>query len=238
MSASEFHVTECTIEDLPAMVEAYQEAFGREQVHQWMFPEATCPKSNSDPWVYARFEKRFISPPPGVKHFKTVHTATGKLASWGRWTFPHETPKTSTEEEKAARKKKDDEENRPDVPEGANVEACREFFGALDRMQKKWVDDENMYIMGLLATHPDFQRRGCATILLKHVLDMADREGRRTYIEATRPGRPVYEKLGWKTVEILKLSLDEEDVQAGRVKEEDRQGIHWVMIREPQPIKE
>lgn len=75
-------------------------------------------------------------------------------------------------------------------------------------------------------------------MLLRYVLDVADREGRRVYIEATKPGKPVYEKLGWKTVEVLHFeSLDAEDVKAGRIKEEDRVGIHWVMIREPQPVR-
>lgn len=237
MSTSEFHVADCNLSDLEDMVAAYQCAFGREQVHQWIFPEASCPKENSDPWLMAKFGKRLTNPAPGVKHFKVVHTPSGKLASWGRWTFPHPKPNPQTKEEKAEEERRDREENRPDLPVGANVEGCVEFFGALDRSQKKWVEGEEMYVMGLLATHPDFQRRGCASKLLRYVLDMADREGRRCYIEATRPGFPVYEKLGWKTVEVLHFSLDEEDVKAGRVKEEDRVGIHWVMIRNPQPAR-
>ena len=234
----EFHIAECTLDDLKAMVDAYQSAFGREQVHQYMFPEATCPKEKSDPWLMAKFGKRLRAPAPGVKHFKTVHTASGKLASWGRWVFPHPAPNPQTEEEKAEEERRDKEENRPDLPEGANIEACEEFFGALDKSQKKWVVDEEMYVMGLLATHPDFQRRGCASMLLKYVLNMADKEGRKAYIEATKPGKPVYERLGWKTVEVLTFkSLDELDRKAGRTKEDDRVGIHWVMMRDPQPLR-
>lgn len=236
MSSSEFHIAECCLTDLKDMVDAYQCAFGQEKVHQFMFPEATCPRESSDPWLMKKFGKRLTNPAPGVKHFKTVHTASGKLASWGRWVFPHQKANPQTDEEKVEEERRDKEENRPDFPEGANIEGCQEFFGALEKSQKKWVVEDEMYVMGLLATHPDFQRRGCASMLLRYVLNMADREGRKAYIEATRPGKPVYEKLRWKTVEVLHFeSLDGEDVKAGRVNEEDRVGIHWVMIRDPQP---
>jgi GNAT superfamily N-acetyltransferase len=58
-----------------------------------------------------------------------------------------------------------------------------------------------------MATDPAYQRRGLASKLLKHVLEMADRDGKKAYIEATVAGYPVYERLGWKVVDLVEIDL-------------------------------
>lgn len=56
--------------------------------------------------------------------------------------------------------------------------------------------------VALVATHPEFQRRGFAEAAFRHAVA----EGRRLHgnlpltLHATEAGRPVYEKLGFKTV--------------------------------------
>jgi hypothetical protein len=59
------------------------------------------------------------------------------------------------------------------------------------------------------------------------MLDIADAEGHRTYLEATRAGKPVYEKLGFREVDALEFNLDELT--------KDCHGIYrlCIMIREP-----
>lgn len=69
----------------------------------------------------------------------------------------------------------------------------------------------------LLAVHPDFQGMGCGTMLLRHGLELADREGRKTYIESTVAGHPLYLKLGWKDVDLIDV----------------RGKPNWIMIRDP-----
>lgn len=233
MSTQEFRVEEGTAADAEDFCRIYQIAFGPGPINQWMFPPSTCTFENERAWNITRFEKKLVSPGPGMKHFKVVHVPSGKTACFGRWTFPHNV----TEEEKKAEEAEGPEGGEVDWPEGSNVEACKEFFGALESMQKKYIDPENMYVMGLLGTDPEFHRKGAATMLLKHVLDMADREGKKAYIEATKPGRPVYERLGWKVIDRITLSLDEEDVNSGKIKDEDREGQNWVMMRDPQPVR-
>jgi GNAT superfamily N-acetyltransferase len=80
----------------------------------------------------------------------------------------------------------------------------------------------------LLATDPAYQRRGLASKLLRHIFEMADREGKMSYIEATAAGFPVYQKLGFKEVDIVEVDLSN---FGGK-------GIAWnkIMLREPQSI--
>lgn len=57
----------------------------------------------------------------------------------------------------------------------------------------------------LLVAHPDFQGRGAATQLLRYGLDIADKEGKQTYIEASDAGYPLYAKLGWEVVDLIDI---------------------------------
>lgn len=77
----------------------------------------------------------------------------------------------------------------------------------------------------LLATSPKFQRKGLASMLLRHVLDQADREGRKTYIEATPEGHPVYAKLGFGDVALVEVDLKK---WGGRTV-----GTNVCMVRKP-----
>lgn len=89
---------------------------------------------------------------------------------------------------------------------------------------------EKKIVCQLLATSPHFQRKGLASMLLRHVLDKADQEGRKTYIEATPEGHPVYEKLGWRDVALVEVDLGKYGGEGV--------GTNVCMIREPRCGKE
>jgi hypothetical protein len=63
------------------------------------------------------------------------------------------------------------------------------------------------------------------------MLDIADREGRKVYLEATPGGKPVYEKLHFRKVDTLDFDLS--------VLAKDHEGVYQItiMIRDPQPIE-
>jgi hypothetical protein len=65
-------------------------------------------------------------------------------------------------------------------------------------------------------------------MLLKHGLDLADTEGRKTYIEATKAGYPLYLKLGFKDIDLLSVDLSKWD---GKEVELSR-----IMMRDPHPL--
>ncbi|KAK8023763.1 hypothetical protein PG993_011829 [Apiospora rasikravindrae] len=113
-----------------------------------------------------------------------------------------------------------------DYPEGGNVEIADRFFSALNASQKKWKTDD-MLGLSLLCVSPKYFRKGIASALLTPMLDIADAEGRKTYLEATAAGKPLYEKLGFRLVEVLEFDWDELTTK--------RNGLYknWVMIRDP-----
>lgn len=57
---------------------------------------------------------------------------------------------------------------------------------------------------------------------------MADREGRKVYIEATPAGHPVYLKLGFRDIDAVAVDL----TRWGG----DRVGTNVIMERDPQPV--
>jgi len=57
----------------------------------------------------------------------------------------------------------------------------------------------------MLATHPSHQHRGAATSLMTELVDEADALGLEIYCEATKTGRPMYEKYGFVPVKTLRF---------------------------------
>ncbi|KAI0857103.1 hypothetical protein F4860DRAFT_372734 [Xylaria cubensis] len=115
------------------------------------------------------------------------------------------------------------------IPRGADQELCETFFAKLADLSKKW-DAEKMLGLSLLCTSPKYFRRGAGKALVVPMLAIADAVGLRSYVEATAAGRPMYEKLGFRTVETK--VLDAAAATDGRVK---GMSTISIMIREPQP---
>lgn len=61
--------------------------------------------------------------------------------------------------------------------------------------------------MSLLAVDPAYQRKGLGRRLLEPVLEQADKEGRKIYIEASKKGVGLYERLGWERVGVMRIDL-------------------------------
>jgi GNAT superfamily N-acetyltransferase len=87
----------------------------------------------------------------------------------------------------------------------------------------------NRLVVNILAVLPEYQGKGLGGLLLKHGLVLADRDGARTYIEASKKGFPLYKKYGWK--EFDEVVVDTRPYSG--------QGLEStkLMMREPQPLK-
>ena len=84
-------------------------------------------------------------------------------------------------------------------------------------------------VVNILAVRPDYQRKGLGGLLLEQGLALADRDGARTYIEASVKGFSLYKKYGWK--EFDEVVVDTRPY-GGQGLESTK-----LMMREPQPLK-
>ena len=74
--------------------------------------------------------------------------------------------------------------------------------------------------------NPSHHRQGLGSRLLNEVLDKADREGRKTYIEASAMGLPLYVRHGWVEVGELEVDLGKHGCEGGIIRQKQ-------LIREP-----
>ena len=100
---------------------------------------------------------------------------------------------------------------------GADLDACKPTFGhrafwrdhvlSLGRVDGKpaasaaVLDVDGYRYVALVATIPDAQRHGYGEAVMRHALDVAAANGDRpTSLHATDAGRPIYERMGYKTI--------------------------------------
>ena len=60
--------------------------------------------------------------------------------------------------------------------------------------------------LDILGTHPTHHGRGIASQLLKWGLERADRDGLEVFLSASPVGRPIYEKKGFRVVEMEEVA--------------------------------
>ncbi|KAH8783989.1 hypothetical protein BGZ57DRAFT_220448 [Hyaloscypha finlandica] len=224
MAPENFILSTCTQADIPAMVELNLSAFANDPLSNITMPREMIGEAELRRWM-SQFIASFFEKPE-VHFFKITETHTGNLAAWMRCAFPHVLSEEESEKRKAEKERK--VKDKSFWPKGANLDVINVKFGTLGQLKENYCNDSETYYVQLLATNPAYQRRGLASKLLKHVLQVADREGRMSYIEATEAGFPVYQKLLFKQVDIIEVDLSR---WGGKGTVSNR-----IMQREPQPI--
>jgi len=111
-------------------------------------------------------------------------------------------------------------------PPGTNVSLLEDFFGQLHAGRKAHCNPETDYFTHILCVNPSHHRQGLGSRLLNEVLDKADREGRKTYIEASAMGLPLYVRHGWVEVGELEVDLGKHGCEGGIIRQKQ-------LIREP-----
>ncbi|KAL4805128.1 acyl-CoA N-acyltransferase [Aspergillus unguis] len=149
---------------------------------------------------------------PNSHSFKAVDSETGALAGISRWTIYEEDQEVDksvseiVEERLSVRipERRDDELRKmyTIIQEGKrdllSVSSAEYTAGKGDGVKyKKRVELEN------LAVHPDYQGQGIARRLLQWGIEEAARLGLDVHLEATRAGRPVYERMGFEVLRTV-----------------------------------
>ena len=87
----------------------------------------------------------------------------------------------------------------------------------------------NISVFDFLCIRPGNQRKGPGGALLKHGLEVVDRDGKKAYLESSKNGFGLYLKYGWNEVHELRVDtapLDEEGME-----------LNMFMIRDPQSVE-
>lgn len=59
------------------------------------------------------------------------------------------------------------------------------------------VGDAGGTVLESLGTHPDYQRRGAGSMLVKWGCDLADKDGVAAFVNASKEGAALYKKYGF-----------------------------------------
>ncbi|KAK2749523.1 hypothetical protein FQN55_003220 [Onygenales sp. PD_40] len=161
-----------------------------------------------------------------------IDLGTGKhtIAGWARYGIPHaKTQHVPGEEPEYVKKKRDLITNLPASFKNVGIFAA---FKKLQGMARaKYFDEEKDYILELINTSPEFERQGHGSRMMKWGTERADAENAKMFLEATPTGKPMYERHGFKAVEVLRVKLADYGVDGEG--DEDGYVVFTIMVREP-----
>ncbi|KAI0870824.1 hypothetical protein GGS24DRAFT_492716 [Hypoxylon argillaceum] len=217
-----FTMSRCTPADVQGMNEVcHMDAFSGSEYTYWWGPISAIWS-----WSEERIRRRFGD--PGTQQFKVVDDTNGAIVAWAKWDPPPQMmglskgfvvydeagQPISLDADMNIEEGKGEGEGEGEggkattnchvlgPPEGANAALFKTFFDGIVGMEKKHHAGEKLVLTHLCTRH-SYHRRGIGSALLRSVLDLADREGLSTYLEATHAGAPLYRRLGYSVVDTL-----------------------------------
>ncbi|KAK2615479.1 hypothetical protein N8I77_002229 [Diaporthe amygdali] len=96
-----------------------------------------------------------------------------------------------------------------ELGEGSNAAVYNEFIGGLHQMKQRCIKGDPCLHLGILAATPTRHRLGAGTALLKWGCELADRENKTAWLEASPAGYLLYRKFGFEDVEVQDLKVTE-----------------------------
>ncbi|KAE8444477.1 hypothetical protein EG329_000461 [Mollisiaceae sp. DMI_Dod_QoI] len=148
---------------------------------------------------------------PGEKIFKIIDD-NGKAVAFTKVRYPTK-PAEHTEDENEA------------PPEGTDMNLLMHWFERMDEFKDKHMNYEKEYFVNVLATVPEYHRKGLGSQLINRFLADADKANAKTYIQATEIGAGLYPKFGWKDIEDMTVNTPKGPI------------IWKCMMREPNVAK-
>lgn len=150
--------------------------------------------------------------------FKAVNTED-KIVGFVTWSLPKERKPDD------GSKGKEGSGGMPDLP-GVNMGLWMEKLGGPKKLFERDVDKEKdmrasfiilssifmelttLLVLSFFFVHPDHQRQGIGSSMLKWGKEKADASGIKIWLTSTPQARPVYEQNGWKVVDTCTTDLE------------------------------
>ncbi|KAF5870174.1 putative gnat family protein [Botrytis fragariae] len=216
-----FSIHPCTPADLPSMLTIYDLAFASDPFRLARWPSSQVPPSVFTSWLTKVFTKYLHT--PHTHTWKLVENSTGNMAGWTHWAEPHVVSREEEEREKIEEEREEKERRERGegkFPEGSVLEICEAKVRGWDGLREKWYKREEMFLIYFLSISPRYQKLGLGTLLLTAITNLADAQGKSSYLEATAAGYPVYVRAGFREVDCMEVDFGGCGV-----------GRNWAMIR-------
>lgn len=161
-------------------------------------------------WLAAREELWYKNPDQRIIAVREI--ASGKAVAYTRWSIPSpNNPETTA---------------RIPPPAGSKAEIIAAFHERWKVMEQQYVDKSEDWTLVTVVTDPDYERKGCAGMMLRHILERADEAGVRVNVGSSRIGMPFYAKFGFKDVDELLMDFSDHGGEKDAL-------VNKLMIREP-----
>ncbi|KAK4507192.1 hypothetical protein PRZ48_000927 [Zasmidium cellare] len=217
-----FEVSNIREEDCRAVAEMDELATRGWPLALAMDEEARRQGKNRKEMIEGMMLHHFKEPNPASALLKVTDSETGALVSVGQWSWQLEEKEEKVESEapvaeEGAVKKAKDQQN-------SVWNAMREES---ERVRKASYGNKPHFKLQFLITHPDWQRKGAGSMLVKHGCELADEAGLISVLTASAAGWHLYERYGFKVFEHHDMDLRPFGVEGSEPRR--------FMIREPQP---
>lgn len=120
-----------------------------------------------------------------------------KIISFAKWSLPSSTA---------------DNEAPWIWPEGTRLDVLDQWTQKVEVTKSKVLGDEPCYRLDFIATDPDHERRGAATMLIKWVLDRCNKDKASAYLESTPVACTLYTRLRFKPEGEISMTLPDGSV--------------------------
>ncbi|KAF2157619.1 hypothetical protein K461DRAFT_21701 [Myriangium duriaei CBS 260.36] len=149
----------------------------------------------------AVFDTSAPTPPEDLAHLspddREAARSEGRMAGHSAWKI-HPRDRTQAELDAIAAEASGD-----GYPPSGHRALLDDFYAALGDAKKRHLGTKAHVLLHMLATDPDYHRRGIGSMQIRWGIEETDRLGVVSYLEASEDGKALYERYGYHEVEKL-----------------------------------
>ncbi len=219
-------VTEITEADIPGAVTCIQQAFEEDPYNHWVFDKANFSQKRNSVSLTIRCKW-------GMQYAlfyvaKDTDNPTGKVLGVACWLSPRDPHAPQSWSEYAGDWWLWAMQVRMNLWYGRGGLNVKRYYiwkeTQNEAHEKLWTDEKGYYFCNVVTVLPQAQGKGIGKALFKSVTDVADREGRKCYLESSRaePNMAIYQRMGFELSKEMVCDDDGDKITL------------YCMMREPQ----